>query len=211
MDDQGRAALPPATICERVAALPPGARWLGILTGGRGAGKSTWCAALAQAARARGLSVGGVLSRAVFDDERLPVPQRIKLRIDLVDLATGDTRVLATPGDAAAEGHGLRWHFYDEAIAWGNGALEANAALEANGAEDGAHLVIIDELGPLELTHARGLTAGLALLDKGAYRAAVVVIRPELLEAAVARWPGAEVVAVPAWKGVRTCERERRL
>ena len=85
----------------------------------------------------------------------------------------------------------MRWHFEEETLAWGNEALAAAGE---------ADLVLIDELGPLELTHGRGLSAGPALLDGGRCRAAVVVIRPELLEQARARWSRAELLAVPAWE-----------
>lgn len=184
------AAVSPGEICDLLTTLPSGRRWLGILTGWRGRGKTTWCSALASVARARGLAVAGLLSPGIFDTNSLPVAERIKLRIDLVDLATGYSRVLATPGDPHAEGHGMRWHFIQETIAWGNAALSS---------ADAADLVIIDELGPLELTHGRGLTAGVALLDEHRYSCAVVVIRPELVAQAQARWPEAVVLTVPAW------------
>ncbi len=182
--------LSPEALLERIRALAPDERWLGILTGPRGAGKTTWCAALARVARARGLSVAGVLSPATFAP-RTPGGDPIKVRIDLLDLATGQARELATPADPALEGHGMRWHFEAETIAWGNARLEAGGP---------ADLWIIDELGPLEITHARGLTAALDRLDSGCYRAAVVVIRPELLAWACARWPAAAVLTVPAWR-----------
>jgi len=184
------AAVSPGEICDLITTLPSDRRWLGILTGWRGRGKTTWCSALASVARARGLAVAGLLSPGIFDTNSLPVAERIKLRIDLVDLATGYSRVLATPGDPHAEGHGMRWHFIQETIAWGNAALSS---------ADAADLVIIDELGPLELTHGRGLTAGLSLLDERRYTFAVAVIRPELVAQAQARWPEAVVLTVPAW------------
>lgn len=184
------AAVSPGEICDLITTLPSDRRWLGILTGWRGRGKTTWCSALASVARARGLAVAGLLSPAIYDTDSLPVAERIKLRIDLVDLATGYSRVLATPGDPHAEGHGMRWHFIQETIAWGNAALSS---------ADAADLVIIDELGPLELTHGQGLTAGLSLLDEHRYSCAVAVIRPELVAQAQARWPEAVVLTVPAW------------
>ena len=119
------AAVSPGEICDLIATLPSDRRWLGILTGWRGRGKTTWCSALASVARARGLAVAGLLSPGIFDTNSLPVAERIKLRIDLVDLATGYSRVLATPGDPHAEGHGMRWHFIQETIAWGNAALSS--------------------------------------------------------------------------------------
>ena len=188
----------PEQVLAQMAALPAGTRWQGILTGGRGAGKSTWCFTLAEAARSRGFSVAGVLSRAIFANDSFPPAER-KVRIDLVDLTTGDARTLATPGDPDAEGHGMRWHFHNETIAWGNAALEAAGAATSGSHRGAADLLIIDELGPLELTHGRGLTAGLALLDERGYSFAVVVIRPELVPQAQQRWPDAEVFTVPAW------------
>jgi len=51
-------------------------------------------------------------------------------------------------------------------------------------------LLIVDELGPLEFIHAKGWLSGLVALDSFRYRLALVVIRPELMEAAQTRWPG---------------------
>ncbi len=163
-------------------------RWLAIVTGERGDGKTTWCAALVEAARAGGLRVEGLLSPAVFEEG----PEgRIKVRIDLVSLAEGGRRCLALPAKVGAGGLPLSWRFDEDAVAWGNGIL-ARAG--------GGDLVLIDELGPLEFTYGGGFTEGLALLDAGRYRAAVVVIRPELLAEAQARWPGAVVVRPPEWR-----------
>lgn len=41
-------------------------------------------------------------------------------------------------------------------------------------------LLIVDELGPLELTHQMGWRAALEILPRAGYRLALVVIRPEL-------------------------------
>jgi len=173
-------ALPPHPE-ELVAAwgsLPAGS--LALLTGGRGAGKTRWCEALARSAHEAGLAIAGLLSPAVVIGGE-------KRAIDLLDLATGERRLLAErarpdlPGTA-----GLGWHFEPEALAAGNAALERVGACD---------LLLVDELGPLELGRGSGFTAAFDLLDARRYGLAIVVVRPALVAAAEARWPG----AAPLW------------
>ncbi len=155
---------------------------LTLITGPRGAGKTTWCAALVEQARAASLSVGGLLSPARFE-------AGCKNGIMLVNLYTGEQRPLgcleARPGFSQRIGC---WHFDPAALDWANAAVAAAAPVD---------ITIIDELGPLELEQGAGFTAALDLLDAGRYRAAWVVIRPELLPTAQARWPRAHVLEVP--------------
>lgn len=52
-------------------------------------------------------------------------------------------------------------------------------------------LLFVDELGPLELERGEGWTAGIECLSEKHYRAAVAVVRPALIPAALQRWPHA--------------------
>lgn len=155
---------------------------LTVITGPRGVGKTTWCTALVAQARAADLSVGGLLSPARFEAGH-------KIGIRLVALHTGEERLLgsreALPGFSQQVGC---WHFDPAALQWANAALQALPPVD---------VTVIDELGPLELEQGAGFTAALDLLDASRYRAAWVVIRPELLAAAQARWPGARVLELP--------------
>lgn len=168
---------PPPAPEELVAgwgSLPAGS--LALLTGGRGAGKTRWCEALVRVAREAGLAVGGLLSPAVLTDGE-------KRAIDLLDLATGERRTLAErarPGLPGTEG--LGWRFDPEALAAGNAALERVGACD---------LLLVDELGPLELGRGSGFTSAFGLLDARRHGLAIVVVRPSLVAAAEARWPGA--------------------
>jgi hypothetical protein len=54
-------------------------------------------------------------------------------------------------------------------------------------------LLVVDELGPLEFERAQGWLSGLTALDSGEYELGLVVIRPELMGAALARWPEAGI------------------
>ncbi|MHB8798555.1 MAG: nucleoside-triphosphatase [Thermoanaerobaculia bacterium] len=159
------------------AAFPEGT--LALLTGGRGAGKTRWCEALALAGRDAGLAVSGLVSPPVLAGGE-------KTAIDLLDVASGERRRLAERARADLPGtEGLGWRFDPEALAFGNALL---------GRVDTCDLLLVDELGPLEFGRGSGLTAAFGLLDARCYRLAVVVVRPALVAAAEARWPGATLV-----------------
>ncbi len=152
---------------------------LALVTGGRGAGKTRWCEALARAERDAGLAVAGLVSPPVLVGGE-------KTGIDLLDVASGERRRLAERARADLPGTGgLGWHFDPEALAFGNALLARIGACD---------LLFVDELGPLEFGRGSGLTAAFALLDSRRYRLAVVVVRPALVDAARARWPGAALV-----------------
>ncbi len=151
-----------------------------LVTGLMGVGKTTWCTRLVDLARERGLSVGGVLSPSLFEEDR-------KIGIQILDLRTGESRRLASlrKGHTANLVGTPRWSFDEQVTAW------ANRALQQTGVSD---LLVIDELGPLEFFQNQGLTQGLRRIDAGEYQVACVVIRPSLLPNALQRWPDATVI-----------------
>jgi nucleoside-triphosphatase len=166
-------------VVARWSAFPEGT--LALLTGGRGAGKTRWCEALARAGRDAGLTVTGLVSPPVLVDGE-------KTGIDLLAVASGKRRRLAERARADLPGtEGLGWHFDPEALAFGN-ALLARV--------DTCDLLLVDELGPLEFGRESGFTSAFGLLDARRYRLAVVVVRPGLVAAARARWPA----AAPVWE-----------
>ncbi len=75
---------------------------------------------------------------------------------------------VASPDDPATGG----WHFYADGLAWGTMALRSATPCD---------LLVIDELGPLELLRGQGWKLGLDVLRAGSYRLALVSIRPALL------------------------------
>jgi len=146
---------------------------LAVVTGPSGAGKTTWCTALTDVAQACGLRIGGLLSPAVFEGS-------VKTGIDLTDLSSGATRRLAhrrtTPQPDAPT---RRWQFEAETVRWANEVLSEITDCD---------LLLLDELGPLELVHGKGFTAGLEVLNRQPYRIGLTVIRPSLLVEAQRRW-----------------------
>ncbi len=152
-----------------------------VVTGEIGAGKTTWCAELVAHVRSMGLRAAGVSSPGVFIDGE-------KTAIDLIALASGERRRLAERLPAPDPTSPTpRWKFHPETLAWGDDILKAI---------DVCDLLVIDELGPLELRHHRGWQSALPLLRQRHYRAACVVIRRSLLEVFLAIFPDAGVIEI---------------
>jgi nucleoside-triphosphatase len=160
-----------------VASLLSGEQNLTFLTAPRGAGKTTFCWGLVTQVHETGALVGGFICPAVFEDGK-------KIGIDMVDVASGERRRLGMRSSEVETTIGC-WQLDENVIQWGNQIL---AGLKD---ED---FIVIDELGPLELEEGYGFQEAMRLLDEKRYRAALVVVRPSLLQLARLRWPGAQVL-----------------
>ncbi len=162
-----------------------------LLTGPRGSGKTTACRALVSDTVSRAGVVAGIVCPARFRDG-------VKVGIDAVDVASGARRRLATRLDGADAYHAAAggdlilgsWSFDREALAWADDVLAASSPA--------CDLLVIDELGPLELLRGEGLTSALDLVDAAAAGLVVAVVRPELVDVALERWPLARTVTPDA-------------
>jgi nucleoside-triphosphatase THEP1 len=145
-----------------------------LVTGYSGSGKTHWCLELAELAKIGGVNAVGLVSPAVFEGD-------IKVGIDLVDIKSGSRQRLAVCRGRSSPGQStLDWDFNDEALTWGNSIL---------GKLDTCQLLILDEMGPLELQRGTGLSNGIGLISTRGYGLACVVIRPALIEIAKSLWP----------------------
>lgn len=135
-----------------------------LLTGPSGSGKTTLCLRALAAARAAGLDVRGVLSLGRYDGPGM------KTGIDLLDPVTGERWELAsrTPPDPLT---GRVWRFSATTLAHGAALLDASGACD---------LLIIDELGTLELQENKGWANAVAVLHARAYKRALVAVRQGL-------------------------------
>ncbi len=94
-----------------------------------------------------------------------------KVGIDVEDVRSGERRPLAEcSGDTDGPSTGA-WSFHAAALAWGAAVLQTATPCD---------VLLIDELGPLELLQGEGWVSALDVLRGSAYRLAVAVVRPEL-------------------------------
>jgi nucleoside-triphosphatase len=122
--------------------------------------------------------MGGFICPAVFAVGK-------KVGIDMLNVATGERRRLGVRSHNMGKTTIGCWQMDESVIALGNQILA--------GLKD-EEIIVIDELGPLELEEGYGFQEALRTLDEGRYHAALVVVRPSLLTLARLRWPHAQVL-----------------
>ncbi len=146
---------------------------LALVTGNVEVGKTTaveWVVALA---RAQGYVCAGVWSPA-----RVVGGQ--KVGIEAVDLSSGERRLLGRVATGGAGERVGRYTFDPSVLAWVNGVLAAAIVARPD-------LLVVDEIGPLELEWGSGLAPVLEPLAAGRVPRALVVVRTWLLDALRAR------------------------
>lgn len=133
-----------------------------VITGAQSGGKTELCARLAEEARRRGLPCAGILTHRETEGGA---------RREVEDVASGERRELTAAGRSG--GGPSRWQFRGDTLAWANGVLAAPLPSEC--------LLVVDEVGPVELEMGEGLIGALDAVGK-ASRAACAV-RSGLVEA----------------------------
>ncbi|RPH75463.1 MAG: DUF2478 domain-containing protein [Candidatus Rokuibacteriota bacterium] len=158
-----------------------------IITGPTGSGKTTLATAVVEQLRARGMRVAGVLAPGLLADGR-------RTGFDILNLATGERTPLAREGVAPGT-HGTgphaRWSrfaFSPEGLTLGRRALLADIT--------GADVVVIDEVGPFELSGG-GWADALDVL-KGFDGVTILIVRESLVEQVRARWGSADTAVYTA-------------
>lgn len=148
-----------------------------LVTGERGVGKTTLCHRTVALARGSGYTCAGLLTLSVAGGDQREV----------VDIRSGQTRRLTTTAGAGiTQG---RYTFDPEVLVWGAQVLAR--ALPCD-------LLVIDEVGPLEIERQQGWAVALKLLRGNSFRLALVVVRPELLAQVRERLHRPRVVRVTA-------------
>ncbi len=141
-----------------------------LITGDRGAGKTTVCEKLYRRAVDRGLDVCGIISYAVFD-----AADR-KVGIDAFTISAGTTAPLARKDGSLPGSRWACYSFSDEAF---NNCVRATV----QALDEGADLLILDEIGPLELAAQKGFLPILRFLEGSQLpHHTVAVVRPSLHE-----------------------------
>lgn len=149
-----------------------------IMTGELGVGKTTLCLRLAEALRQRGDSVAGLITRRTGPHS-----------LEALDLAKGIAYPLTRPYDPQRRGELLPHFQFDPR------AMDASAQAFLCGFP--ARVFFLDEIGPLELLYGQGWVSLFEALLELDYRWGVIVVRQELLEAALQRLPGPPFTVTP--------------
>ena len=178
-----------------------------ILTAPRKSGKTRWLETLTAALSAVEIPCYGVLApgrwRALpdgsfkklgIDNVLLPQGTLVPFAAPNTDKQTGTTNAASLQGSPASREPVATsgWTFSADSISQVNAHL---AEIYANSATAHPGLLVIDELGPLELCRNIGLTQALKIASVGpthAWPHAIVVVRPKLAETAIERFS-------PAW------------
>ena len=172
-----------------------------ILTGDIQIGKTRWLESTCQKLAADGIPCAGVVAPSVWvPSEHGDANGFEKLGIDNLLLPQGERITFARRRDLAqAEGTfdpnsqsaqmQLGWEISDEAISQVNAHFDRIAARSHQ--NEHQSLLVVDELGRLELMRNQGLTSALALLDEGpnsAFPHALTVVRDVLVDLARERF-----------------------
>lgn len=149
-----------------------------ILTGEKNSGKTLVCDALVKKFSGCIQRISGIISLGQYENGR-------KIAICAFDLSTGERKMLAHYSPGWDPDKPLReWRFDQEALNWGNEVLAKAIPTD---------LLLIDEIGYLELEKDEGWINALEILNTGKFHYAVIVVRPSLLETAKCLYPHAEV------------------
>jgi len=161
-----------------------------VLTGEIHIGKTTVSRTIAELAQERGYCVHGILTPPILDSDGT------RLGIEAVNLASGERRELARvwrghrkqEEDWNWDGPQIGPYYFDPAVlVWAHDAIARGIALDCD-------LLIIDEIGRLELEQGLGFSQVLDLLGTSIVVRSLVVVRASLLEAFRRRLPKLEFV-----------------
>ena len=139
-----------------------------LLTGQRQVGKTTVCMRVAELARGLGYDPAGVLTPAVLDKGGFPAARHAMM------VADGQQRLLARANCELGGPRTGRYSFDANVFSWVIARLQEAMS-------QGCDLLIIDEIGPLELEQGIGLASFLTDLSDGGLPPLLLVVRPELV------------------------------
>ncbi len=151
------------------------------LIGERGTGKTSLLLDLIKSFHKKEVEVAGIISRGIFNNG-------VKVAIEAVDIESGEGHVLARlTTDVKTDLQYGDWSFYLQTIDWANQRLTKITQTD---------ILIVDEIGPMELDQDGGFQAGLSLFDRSNFRIGILTARPKCVDALSNRFPGLQFYSV---------------
>jgi nucleoside-triphosphatase THEP1 len=144
-----------------------------IITGDIHQGKTTFAQKVVSLLIEQGISIGGFL--ALRKDEK-----GVRTGFSIMEIGKGEVRELCSlrkEENRVSTGH---FYFNEEAIQWGNRILDPEYL-------DGKKLVVIDELGPLELS-GKGWNGAIEKLCEQSSMPHLWIVRKSILNKIVRKW-----------------------
>jgi nucleoside-triphosphatase THEP1/energy-coupling factor transporter transmembrane protein EcfT len=158
-----------------------------VVTGPPGGGKTDVVAAVAGQLQNEGVPVFGFIQPGILEDGE-------KVGFRLRDVATGDEAVLATRGERREGDFGTRFQFTDEGFRLGSQALSRVVP---------GSVVIVDELGPVELRGEGHMPAVRRALAAPGLRGAIIVVRRALVPSLLDELDASDAVVIDVENGGR--------
>jgi len=152
-------------------------RKLILWTGKKHSGKTTGATRLVRAAREKGYIVAGILAPAVHRNDAL-------IGFDAVDLRSGQRAALAR--DDGSGGTAGRFEFLAEGLRLGKASLSPAATASAD-------LIVVDEIGPIELNR-QGWRRSVDQLVQSCKTTMLLVVREELADEVERLYGDVEIV-----------------
>jgi nucleoside-triphosphatase THEP1 len=152
-----------------------------ILTGERLAGKTTFLKELIRIIRERGLKPAGFVSEGIHDDKD-------RVGFNLTDIETGAQTVLCSTGERPGMLRQGRFWFSSE-------ALKTGEEIISNAVASGAPVIVIDEVGPLEIS-GKGWHDAIERAVSASDSVQVWTVRTSLVNKASRRWNTGTVTVV---------------
>ncbi len=108
----------------------------------------------------------------------------------MIDLASSEGRLLAVLRDEKETGVQFGdWSFFEETLDWANQRFKAVSTCD---------VLILDEVGPLELDFNKGVQQGLEKMKTGNYKIGIISLRPKCTETVKHLFPEIELFFLDA-------------
>ena len=145
-----------------------------LIEGPRDSGKTSVCERINKEFHETRVKITGIISKGLYQEGR-------KTAIEAINLNDYSKKILARYSPGWDRQYPQReWEFLEEALVWGNERLGQAVPTE---------ILIIDELGYLELEMNKGWSSAFKALDTNLYKVAIVSIRPGLVSRFNLRYP----------------------